>query len=790
MKHKLMALFLSCMMIFSICHCPVYAEEVQAAKLIRSDATEEIYATVQAALDAASNGENVVLLQASDEVLQVSGKAVGVIYNEFGEPAFDTQTQIKMAQLNAMIIGDLEPCVDGIQNSSNDTSVWHQSIKALATTDEDKSIYWFVNLYKDAILTKDMTLPAYGVGIPIFTRKDVTIDLNGHTITQTPGARGFNTWNNYPALGVLTNVTLKDSVGTGGIQGVLYGINVENGASLTIDGGRYSSTGMYYNQSTDYAGAVIRVVGGSLTIQDAVITGEDILENGLLVSNVVVYDGGEDQAELNIYDATFIGGNTSNYVYYEVGIPMSIYNYQGADYEAEVNLYGGTYPEVLWGVFYGDGFVQIDNGDGTYGMAVTYQVNVHKEQLDGTYTTETTNYYTNNVGDEVSADILTIEHYQLDPTTSTTTGIVTAPVTNDDGSVSLYHLDLYYVLDTLTVSFDAGTHGSIEQTMPTTYKYGEAYPQAPSVICDTYYQFDGWYKDDVLVETFPETVSEDATYVAHYSVKEIPQVQNVNATPTDYKTIQLQWDAMDDATYIIERLNTITNQWITMATTNTNSYIHTGVKTGKTYTYRVKAIVTLDGTAYEGAYSESVQATTTLSNINQLVLTMVSSNRFQLQWEQVNGATRYLVYRKTPSSDWKKLLTLDGDTFTYISNAMIPDTYQYKVVAARYDGSERVSSEDSNIVSAQADIATIILQATNNNNQNELTWNALDGMKYYEVYCATNDTYRRLKVTNTQNFIHKKIKTDTTYQYKVRGYRVYNDQKIYSAYSNVVTLEI
>lgn len=789
MKQKLMTLILSCMMIFSICHCPVYAEEIQAAKLIRGDATEEIYATVQAALDAASNGENVVLLQATDEVLQVSGKAVGVIYNEFGEPAFNTQTQIKMAQLNAMIIGDLEPCVDGIQNSSNDTSLWHQSIKALATTDKDKSIYWFVNLYKDAALTKDMTLPAYGVGIPIFTRKDVTIELNGHTITQTPGARGFNTWNNYPALGVLTNVILKDSVGTGGIQGVLYGINVENGASLIIDGGRYSSTGMYYNQSTDYAGAVIRVVGGSLTIQDAIITGEDVLENGLLVSNVVVYDGGEDQAELNVYDATFIGGNTNNYVYYDYGIPISIYNYQGAEYEANVNLYGGTYPEILWDVFYGDGFVQVDNGDGTYGMAVTYQVNVHKEQLDGTYTTETTNRYTRSVGDEVSADIMTIEHYQLDTTASTTTGIVTEPVTNEDGSIEFFHLDLYYVLDTFTISFDAGAHGHIEQTMPLTYKYGNTYPQAPSITCDTYYQFDGWYKDDVLVETFPEIVEEDATYVAHYRVQDIPQVQNVSATPTDYKTIQLQWDAMEDTTYVIQRQNTVTNEWITIATTNTNSYTHTGVKTGKIYTYRVKAIMTLDGTAYEGAYSESVQAMTALSNINQLKLLMVSSCRFQLQWEKVNGATRYLVYRKTSSTEWKKLLTLGGDTLTYISPAMVPDTYQYKVVAARYDGSERVSSEDSNIVNAQADIAAIMLQASNNNDQNELTWNSIDGMKYYEVYCMTNDTYRRLKVTNAQNFIHKNIKANTTYQYKVRGYRLYNDQKIYTAYSNVIAIE-
>ena len=73
-----------------------------------------------------------------------------------------------------------------------------------------------------------------------------------------------------------------------------------------------------------------------------------------------------------------------------------------------------------------------------------------------------------------------------------------------------------------------------------------------------------------------------------------------------------------------------------------------------------------------------------------------------------------------------------------------------------------------------------------------LTWATMEGMKYYEVYIAdaNQETYRRIKVQTTTTYISKALKAGTTYNFKVRGYRIHNDAKVYSAYSNVVTYTV
>lgn len=72
--------------------------------------------------------------------------------------------------------------------------------------------------------------------------------------------------------------------------------------------------------------------------------------------------------------------------------------------------------------------------------------------------------------------------------------------------------------------------------------------------------------------------------------------------------------------------------------------------------------------------------------------------QFDLSWTKVDGATRYIVYRKNGDGEWKKIITLDKDTTTYTSKEMAPNTYAYQVKAARYDSTERVMTNGSNIV--------------------------------------------------------------------------------------------
>ena len=260
------------------------------------------------------------------------------------------------------------------------------------------------------------------------------------------------------------------------------------------------------------------------------------------------------------------------------------------------------------------------------------------------------------------------------------------------------------------------------------------------------------------------------------------KVENLVANVVDYKTISLSWDAFVGATsYTVERLSA-EGDWIEVATTTDPTYIAAGVKTGKEYTYRVKAD--------NAEYSEVVSVTPMLSGEVELSISMNGTNKFDLSWTGVEGATRYIIYRKASNGEWKKVLTLGKDARTYTSKEMLPDTYTYQVKAARYDSTERVMTSGSNLVEATASVEAeaFTLQVSKESDTTvALTWDKVAGMKYYEVYRSdASGTYRLLKRTTATSATNT-VKVGKTYTYKLRAYNLVGDTKVYSAYSNEVS---
>lgn len=267
------------------------------------------------------------------------------------------------------------------------------------------------------------------------------------------------------------------------------------------------------------------------------------------------------------------------------------------------------------------------------------------------------------------------------------------------------------------------------------------------------------------------------------------QVQGVVSEPLNYKSAKLTWDAIDNVeTYIIERLNTTTNEWIEVAQTSEASYVASGLKTGKTYTYRIKATGKDENenvVNYEA--SEELQITTALTGEVQLTLAKNEQNQFELSWTEVEGATRYIVYRKVNDGEWKKVLTLGKDVRTYTTKVMSEGTYAYQVKAARYDGVERIMTNGSNVEEGIIGSETLTLDITINESNVMLSWNKLDGMKYYDVYRSTavDGVYRHLKRT-TANQITT-AKANKTYYYKVKGCSIMDGVSTYTPFSNVVS---
>ena len=279
------------------------------------------------------------------------------------------------------------------------------------------------------------------------------------------------------------------------------------------------------------------------------------------------------------------------------------------------------------------------------------------------------------------------------------------------------------------------------------------------------------------------------TNLAQY-VASTTKVLNLVATPLNYKTITLTWDAVTDAeSYTVYRQNTKTNEWIRLSTTNETTFTVNGVKTGKQYSYKVHA--TVGGEACED--SDIATAATTLTGTQTLTLEMNGDTAFDLTWTTIEGATRYIVYRKSDTAEWKKILTLGKDVTTYTSKSMQPNNYTYQVKAARYDSVDRVMHEGSNEVVGTSSFTTPVVTLTPvESNALQLAWEAIEGAQYYEVWRDVDNsgTYRRFRVTKETTLTNKSLSSAKTYSYKVRAYRVHNGNPVYSAYSEAQSYTI
>ena len=278
--------------------------------------------------------------------------------------------------------------------------------------------------------------------------------------------------------------------------------------------------------------------------------------------------------------------------------------------------------------------------------------------------------------------------------------------------------------------------------------------------------------------------------IATLEDKGLATVQNLVITQDNYKTVTLTWDINNKATSydVYRKAFNVDSDYVLITTVSDPTATISGLMTGKEYTFYV---VAKNETEVSKA-SETVSFTTQLEGEVTLTLTANGNNKFDLSWNKVDGATRYIIYRKSETSAWKKVLTLGKDVTTYTTKAMVEGTYTYQVKAARYDGVDRVFAKASNEVSGVGTLNGITLTTQQvDENQFTLTWNKLHGMQGYDVYRSTeeNGKYVHLKRTSSTQ-VDVNVKDGKTYTYKVRGYRLIDNVKVYSLYSNVVMITV
>lgn len=184
-----------------------------------------------------------------------------------------------------------------------------------------------------------------------------------------------------------------------------------------------------------------------------------------------------------------------------------------------------------------------------------------------------------------------------------------------------------------------------------------------------------------------KAVAEDGTTSKYSEIKcrtadlEMPKIY-ASSINTSGK-VRLTWDAIRGATaYRVYRAESQDGPFKLMKTTTSASYKNTNAEVGKTYYYKVKAIC--DNSAADSAYSD-VKSGFCILPAPVVKASLNSSNKPRLEWEPVDGAVSYMVYRSTTGSDPFKLMKTTTSTSYTNTTAENGITYYYKVRAVYSD---------------------------------------------------------------------------------------------------------
>ena len=128
------------------------------------------------------------------------------------------------------------------------------------------------------------------------------------------------------------------------------------------------------------------------------------------------------------------------------------------------------------------------------------------------------------------------------------------------------------------------------------------------------------------------------------------------------------------------------------------SYTNTGLTTGKSYYYKVRAYKTVNNKKVYSDYSSVVSTTLKLSKPS---VTLSSAYRkICVKWKKVNDASGYEVYRaSSKNGKYSKVKTITkGSTVSYMnSNLASKKKYYYKVRAFKVVSGKKVYSSYSDI---------------------------------------------------------------------------------------------
>jgi len=346
------------------------------------------------------------------------------------------------------------------------------------------------------------------------------------------------------------------------------------------------------------------------------------------------------------------------------------------------------------------------------------------------------------------------------------------------------------VTDKYTVHFD--TNGGIEGAGSDYTQYigidglASAPANPPTRIG---YSFGGWYEEASCSNVWDfgaDKVTNDMTLYAKWIAIPIPATPTgLKAVSAGYNSNKLTWTAVTGATgYSLYRSTSPTSGFTYIKTVTSVTYTNTGLTTGTTYYYQIKAYTLVDTTKIYSAATAAVSAKPIPATPTGLKAVSAGYNSNKLTWTAVAGATGYSLYRSTsPTSGFTYIKTVTSATYTN-TGLTTGTTYYYKIEAYTMVGTTKIYSAFTSVVSAKPIPATPtgLTAARASATSIKISWNAVTGATGYAMYRSTSSTsgFTYVKTVTSASYTNTGLTTGTTYYYQIKAYTTVGTTKIFS----------
>lgn len=284
------------------------------------------------------------------------------------------------------------------------------------------------------------------------------------------------------------------------------------------------------------------------------------------------------------------------------------------------------------------------------------------------------------------------------------------------------------------------------------------------------------------------------TAICKITVKPVPvETPEAIAKALSYDSAEVSWDAVENADgYTVFRKAPEESEYKQLTEIKDPEYLawnDTGLITGKTYYYIVKAHRTVNGETYYSDYSDAVSAKPVLGKAVLSGAKSTGYNKAKLTWKQVPGAWGYEIYRAaSKNGTYKRVKSVRyRSTVSAVDSAKLTagTTYYYKVRAYRELENGKVYGSFSSVHYTKIRPTAPTLKVTAGKGKITAKWNAVSGRTGYNIYTKSTKygDWKRVKTTKSTSHTLSVKKGKTCYV-RVNAYRTVKGKKVYSLYSN------